>query len=145
VLVQQCCYGPSVKPLGAVTATSNSHFQHLCVLPIRCWRMRCFVARRHIMARHNLCVFVCVVCLQALFRRAQLKALVGLHSSAEGLGGNLSADEISIITGALDLTSKTACTAMTPLDKVCMVVYVCKPKSAYPPLFQSALTQHCSS
>lgn len=55
---------------------------------------------------------------QALFRRAQLKALVGLHSSAEGLGGNLSADEISIITGALDLTSKTAWTAMTPLDKV---------------------------
>jgi metal transporter CNNM len=58
--------------------------------------------------------------LQALFRRAQLKALVGLHSSAEGLGGNLSADEISIITGALDLTSKTAWTAMTPLDKVSM-------------------------
>jgi CBS domain containing-hemolysin-like protein len=29
-----------------------------------------------------------------------------------------SADEISIITGALDLTSKTAWAAMTPLDKV---------------------------
>lgn len=55
---------------------------------------------------------------QALFRRAQLKALVGLHSTDEGLGGNLTADEISIITGALDLTSKTAWTAMTPLDKV---------------------------
>lgn len=55
---------------------------------------------------------------QAFFRRAQLRALVGLHSSAEGLGGNLSADEISIITGALDLTSKTAWAAMTPLDKV---------------------------
>jgi hypothetical protein len=68
-----------------------------------------------------MCVCACVLCTvhaQALFRRAQLKALVGLHSSAEGLGGNLSADEISIITGALDLTSKTACTAMTPLDKV---------------------------
>lgn len=61
---------------------------------------------------------------QALFRRAQLKALVGLHSSAEGLGGNLSADEISIITGALDLTSKTAWTAMTPLDKV-RVLHTC--------------------
>jgi hypothetical protein len=60
----------------------------------------------------------CFVLLQALFRRAQLKALVGLHGSAEGLGGNLSLDEISIITGALDLTSKTACTAMTPLEKV---------------------------
>jgi hypothetical protein len=110
--------------------------------------------------------------LQALFRRAQLKALVGLHSSAEGLGGNLTADEISIITGvcaaclvamavsargggdrewlagaphapsrhwklnvlllrcccclcggaaaagALDLTAKTAWTAMTPINKV---------------------------
>lgn len=55
---------------------------------------------------------------QALFRRAQLKALVNLHSSAEGLGGNLTADEISIITGALDLTSKAGWTAMTPLDKV---------------------------
>jgi hypothetical protein len=57
-------------------------------------------------------------CLQAYFRRAQLKALVGLHSTDEGLGGTLSADEISIITGALDLTSKTAWAAMTPLDKV---------------------------
>eukprot|EP00878_Enallax_costatus_P027684 GHUV01029827.1.p1 GENE.GHUV01029827.1~~GHUV01029827.1.p1 ORF type:complete len:584 (+),score=81.51 GHUV01029827.1:159-1910(+) len=57
----------------------------------------------------------------ALFRRAQLKALVGLHSTDEGLGGNLTADEISIITGALDLTSKTAWTAMTPLDKVFML------------------------
>jgi hypothetical protein len=56
--------------------------------------------------------------LQAYFRRAQLKALVGLHSTDEGLGGTLSADEISIITGALDLTSKTAWAAMTPLDKV---------------------------
>jgi metal transporter CNNM len=49
-------------------------------------------------------------------RRAQLKALVGLHAQEEG--GVLSPDEISIITGALDLTSKTAGSAMTPLDKV---------------------------
>ena len=55
---------------------------------------------------------------QALFRRAQLKALVGLHAEGEGMGGTLSADEISVITGALDLTHKTAWTAMTPLDKV---------------------------
>lgn len=54
---------------------------------------------------------------QALFRRGQLKALVGLHGCDEGLGGTLSPDEISIITGALDLTSKTAWAAMTPLDK----------------------------
>jgi metal transporter CNNM len=51
-------------------------------------------------------------------RRAQLKVLVGLHSKEEGLGGTLDPDEISIIQGALDLTNKTAWTAMTPLDKV---------------------------
>lgn len=55
---------------------------------------------------------------QALFRRAQLKALVGLHAEGEGLGGTLSVDEIAIIGGALDLTHKTAWAAMTPLDKV---------------------------
>jgi hypothetical protein len=65
---------------------------------------------------HRFAIDLC--CVQAYFRRAQLKALVGLHSTDEGLGGTLSADEISIITGALDLTSKTAWAAMTPLDKV---------------------------
>ncbi|GBG00143.1 hypothetical protein Rsub_12834 [Raphidocelis subcapitata] len=54
----------------------------------------------------------------ALFRRAQLKALVGLHAEEEGLGGTLSVDEISVICGALDLTHKTAWAAMTPLSKV---------------------------
>ena len=55
---------------------------------------------------------------QALFRRGQLKALVDVHSQAEGLGGNLSMEEISIIRGALDLTSKIAVAGMTPLEKV---------------------------
>lgn len=54
----------------------------------------------------------------SLFRRKQLKALVTLHSKDEGFGGRLTADEIQIITGALDLTRKTAYYAMTPLDKV---------------------------
>ena len=54
----------------------------------------------------------------ALFRRAQLKALVDLHSTDEGLGGNLTADEIGIIRGALDLSAKTAADCLTPLDKV---------------------------
>jgi hypothetical protein len=58
---------------------------------------------------------------QALFRRAQLKALVGLHAEEEGLGGTLSVDEISVICGALDLTHKTAWAAMTPLAKVFML------------------------
>lgn len=41
-------------------------------------------------------------------RRGQLKALVDLHGAEEGLGGNLTEDEIKVICGALDLTSKTA-------------------------------------
>ena len=55
---------------------------------------------------------------QALFRRAQLKALVDAHGLKEGLGGNLSHDEITVIRGALDLTHKTAADCMTPWDKV---------------------------
>ena len=56
--------------------------------------------------------------MQALFRRGQLKALVDLHSETEGLGGQLAAEEINVIRGALDLTNKTAAKGMTPLDKV---------------------------
>lgn len=57
-------------------------------------------------------------CAQALFRRAQLKALVDIHSSTEGMmGGYLTNEEISIIRGALDLSGKQAVMAMTPLDK----------------------------
>jgi hypothetical protein len=41
-------------------------------------------------------------------RRGQLKALVDIHGAEEGLGGNLSEDEIKVICGALDLTNKTA-------------------------------------
>jgi metal transporter CNNM len=56
---------------------------------------------------------------KALFRgRAQLKALVDVHGADEGMGGTLSADEVRIIRGALDLTSKTARAAMTPLSAV---------------------------
>jgi len=43
-----------------------------------------------------------------MFRRTQLKALMDMHGAGEGLGGNLTEDEISVICGALDLTSKTA-------------------------------------
>lgn len=57
--------------------------------------------------------------MQALFRRAQLKALVSIHSREEGLGGTLTSDEIAIIGGALDMTGKTASACMTPLDKAC--------------------------
>lgn len=61
----------------------------------------------------------CALQWQALFRRAQLKALVDIHSSSEGMmGGYLTNEEISIIRGALDLSGKRAMQAMTPLDKV---------------------------
>jgi CBS domain containing-hemolysin-like protein len=56
--------------------------------------------------------------------RKQLKALVTLHAKDEGFGGRLTGDEIQIITGALDLTRKTAYHAMTPLDKVCTLPYL---------------------
>ncbi|VAI80285.1 unnamed protein product [Triticum turgidum subsp. durum] len=52
----------------------------------------------------------------ALFRRAQLKALVSIHSKAAGKGGELTHDETTIISGALDLTEKTAEEAMTPIE-----------------------------
>ncbi len=87
----------------------------------------------------------------SLFRRKQLKALVNIHGKDEGFGGKLSSDEIQIITGemaiiclspsvmalhappsscnelhthlpgALDLTTKTAFHAMTPIEKVFML------------------------
>ena len=65
---------------------------------------------------------ICVMWMQALFRRAQLKALVTMHSIEENYGGHLSATEINIIGGALDLTSKTAAHGMTPLEKVCLAL-----------------------
>ncbi|XP_071717209.1 DUF21 domain-containing protein At4g14240-like [Rutidosis leptorrhynchoides] len=51
-----------------------------------------------------------------LFRRAQLKALVSIHSQEAGKGGELTHDEATIISGALDLTEKTAEEAMTPIE-----------------------------
>ncbi|KAF3972626.1 hypothetical protein CMV_003887 [Castanea mollissima] len=51
----------------------------------------------------------------ALYRRAELKTLVGLHANKAGKGGELSHHETTIITGALDLTQKVAKDAMTPI------------------------------
>ncbi|CAN1158621.1 DUF21 domain-containing protein At4g14230 [Linum perenne] len=53
---------------------------------------------------------------EPLFRRAQLKALVSIHSKEAGKGGELTHDETTIIAGALDLTEKTAEEAMTPIE-----------------------------
>ncbi|KAL4430835.1 hypothetical protein ABPG75_006091 [Micractinium tetrahymenae] len=57
----------------------------------------------------------------ALFRRAELKALVDIHREGQEFGGQLSADEVSIIKGALDMTHKTARHCMTPIDMVFML------------------------
>lgn len=56
-----------------------------------------------------------------LFKRSQLKALVNLHGTAGGLGGGLGPDEISVITGALDMETKVARSGMTPWDKIYML------------------------
>ncbi|KAK9143851.1 hypothetical protein Syun_013251 [Stephania yunnanensis] len=52
-----------------------------------------------------------------LFGRAELKSLVGMHGNEAGKGGELTHDETTIITGALDLTQKTARDAMTPISE----------------------------
>lgn len=57
----------------------------------------------------------------ALFRRAELKALVDIHREGQEFGGQLSADEVAIIKGALDMTHKTARHCMTPIDMVFML------------------------
>ncbi|CAN8302799.1 unnamed protein product [Cochlearia groenlandica] len=51
-----------------------------------------------------------------LLRRAELKTFVNFHGNEAGKGGDLTNDETSIITGALELTEKTAKDAMTPIS-----------------------------
>ncbi|XP_010671605.2 DUF21 domain-containing protein At2g14520 isoform X2 [Beta vulgaris subsp. vulgaris] len=53
-----------------------------------------------------------------LLRRSELKTFVDLHANEAGKGGELTHDETTIIGGALDLTTKTAKDAMTPMSKV---------------------------
>ncbi|KAG6492894.1 hypothetical protein ZIOFF_047864 [Zingiber officinale] len=56
----------------------------------------------------------------ALMRRAELKTLVDMHGNEFSRwickGGELTHDETTIITGALELTQKTAKDAMTPIS-----------------------------
>ncbi|CAL0313973.1 unnamed protein product [Lupinus luteus] len=54
---------------------------------------------------------------EALFRRAELKTLVNFHGNEAGKGGELTHDETTIIAGALELGSKTASDAMTPISE----------------------------
>ncbi|GAB4852018.1 DUF21 domain-containing protein At1g47330 [Ancistrocladus abbreviatus] len=52
-----------------------------------------------------------------LLRRAELKTFVTFHGNEAGKGGDLTHDETTIISGALELTEKTAKDAMTPISK----------------------------
>uniref|UniRef100_A0A2P2K1X0 Uncharacterized protein MANES_05G159600 n=1 Tax=Rhizophora mucronata TaxID=61149 RepID=A0A2P2K1X0_RHIMU len=52
-----------------------------------------------------------------LLRRAELKTFVNFHGNEAGKGGDLTHDETTIITGALELTEKTAKDAMTLISK----------------------------
>ncbi|KAM7520370.1 hypothetical protein LguiB_019332 [Lonicera macranthoides] len=54
----------------------------------------------------------------SLFRRAELKTLVHLHCNEAGKGGELSRSETLIISGALELTEKTAKDAITPIAEI---------------------------
>jgi metal transporter CNNM len=56
-----------------------------------------------------------------LMKRKQLEALVEFHGTIEGKGGDLTSDEVKIITGALSLSNKPAFMAMTPLSIVFML------------------------
>jgi metal transporter CNNM len=56
----------------------------------------------------------------ALFQRPELRAFVSLHGEGDQDGGEsvLSAGEVQVIHGAMDMAHKTAETAMTPLSNV---------------------------
>ncbi|VVB15745.1 unnamed protein product [Arabis nemorensis] len=53
-----------------------------------------------------------------LLTRAELKSLVYMHGNEAGKGGELTQDETTIISGALDMSQKSAKDAMTPFSEV---------------------------
>lgn len=57
----------------------------------------------------------------AMFRRSQLEEFVDMHGADEGMGGELTETEVSIIKGALAFSGKVASQAMTPINKVFML------------------------
>ncbi|KAK9720197.1 hypothetical protein K7432_004289 [Basidiobolus ranarum] len=59
-----------------------------------------------------------------IYRRAELRELVSLHESTQG--GSLTHDEVTIIQGALDLSSKTVKEVMTPMKFVFSLSYESK-------------------
>uniref|UniRef100_A0A1J3FNW3 DUF21 domain-containing protein n=1 Tax=Noccaea caerulescens TaxID=107243 RepID=A0A1J3FNW3_NOCCA len=53
-----------------------------------------------------------------LLRRAELKSFVYMHGNEAGKGGELTHDETTIISGALDMSHKSAKDAMTPVSEI---------------------------
>ncbi|PCH34757.1 hypothetical protein WOLCODRAFT_78548 [Wolfiporia cocos MD-104 SS10] len=56
-----------------------------------------------------------------IYRRAELKELIAMHSNMGELGGDLRTDTVTIIGGALDLQEKVVKQAMTPIENVFML------------------------
>lgn len=56
-----------------------------------------------------------------IYRRAELKELINLHSSNLTHGGDLNIDTVTIMRGALDLQEKAVRDAMTPIADVFML------------------------
>ncbi|KAI0819743.1 DUF21-domain-containing protein [Trametes gibbosa] len=56
-----------------------------------------------------------------IYRRAELKELIAMHSNGGQLGGDLKTDTVAIIGGALDLQEKVVRQAMTPIKDVFML------------------------
>ncbi|KAG6833290.1 hypothetical protein H0H87_008922 [Tephrocybe sp. NHM501043] len=56
-----------------------------------------------------------------IYRRAELKELIAMHSSNSPLGGDLKIDTVTIIGATLDLQEKVVRQAMTPIKDVFML------------------------
>ncbi|KAF9260987.1 DUF21-domain-containing protein [Marasmius fiardii PR-910] len=56
-----------------------------------------------------------------IYRRAELKELIAMHSSMGSHGGDLKSDTVTIIGAALDLQEKVVRQAMTPIKDVFML------------------------
>ncbi|KZP15454.1 DUF21-domain-containing protein [Athelia psychrophila] len=56
-----------------------------------------------------------------IYRRAELKELIALHSSLSPHGGDLKRDTVTIIGATLDLQEKVVTQAMTPIEDVFML------------------------
>lgn len=56
-----------------------------------------------------------------IYRRAELKELIAMHSSHAPLGGDLKTDTVTIIGATLDLQEKVVKQAMTPIEDVFML------------------------